>query len=142
MRVRGLVILAPSNSLCVLIFRKRAYLNVNTMFKHFIIPFLFFCIISVCKSEEHWAVGGWNCRSWGAIRLLDDHYAIDVDPDGFLTNWGMWQDFDQNSVIILWFESSKMDIITKENNKFYTQNCYGFGISSEIEETQKIFKEK
>jgi hypothetical protein len=35
-----------------------------------------------------------------------------------------------------------MDIISKENNKFYTQNSYGFGISSEIEETKKILMEK
>lgn len=112
------------------------------MFKYLIISLFCLIAISVCKSEEHWAVGGWDCRSWGAIRLLNDHYAIDVDPEGFLINWGMWQDFDQNSIIIMWVESSKMDIIAKENNKFYTQHSYGFGISSEIEETHKIFKEK
>jgi len=46
---------------------------------------LSFAIIfsSICYSDEHWAIGGWDCRSWGAIRLLDDHYAIDVDPDVF-----------------------------------------------------------
>lgn len=97
---------------------------------------------SICYSDEHWAIGGWDCRSWGAIRLLDDHYAIDVDPEGCLTNWGMWQDFDQNSVIIVWVESRKIDIITRDKNKFYTQSCYGFGISSEIQQTNKILKEK
>ena len=107
--------------------------------KAIIVFLLLFC--SNVYGEQHWAVGGWDCRSWGAIRLLNDHYAIDVDPEGYLMNWGMWQDFDQNSVIILWIESSKMDIITKENNRFYTQHSYGFGISSEIEETKKIFIE-
>jgi hypothetical protein len=112
------------------------------MLKYTLIPLFFFIVVSVCKSEEHWAVGGWDCRSWGAIRLLNDHYAIDVDPEGCLINWGMWQDFDQNSIIIFWAENTKMDIISKENNKFYTQNSYGFGISSEIEETKKILTEK
>jgi hypothetical protein len=97
---------------------------------------------SICYSDEHWAVGGWDCRSWGAIRLLEDRYAIDVDPEGYLMNWGMWQDFDENSVIIVWVENTKIDIITKENNKFYTQHCYGFGLSSNIEETHKTLKEK
>lgn len=92
-------------------------------------------------AADHWAVGGWDCRSWGAIRLLKDNYAIDVDPEGCLLNWGVWQDFDNNSVIIVWVESRRIDIITRENDKFYTQNCYGFGVSSEIEETRKIMKE-
>lgn len=112
------------------------------MLKHALIPLFFFIVVSVCKSEEHWAVGGWDCRSWGAIRLLDDHYAIDVDPEGCLMSWGTWQDFDKNSVIIVWIDSSKIDMITKENNKFYTQHSYGFGVASEIQETHKTLKGK
>lgn len=93
-------------------------------------------------AEQHWAVGGWDCRSWGAIRLLEDYYAIDIDAEGCLVNWGMWQNFNQNSVIIVWIENRRIDIIAKENNKFYTQSCYGFGIASTVEETHKILKEK
>ena len=105
--------------------------------------FLIVCLwCSDVLADQHWAVGGWDCRSWGAIRLFDDGLMIDVDPDGFLTNWGYWQIFDQNSVILMWMDSSKMEIITKDGDKFYTQSSHGFGISSEIEETKKTLIEK
>ena len=106
------------------------------------------CIIIVLLpsfsfAEEHWATGGWNCRHWGAIRLFEKPYkfATDLDPEGFLQNYGVWQDFDQHSVIIVW-ESGKREIIAKEGNKYYHQTAYSFGIASNIEEIKKTIKEK
>jgi hypothetical protein len=92
-------------------------------------------------AERHWAVGGWDCRSWGAIRLLDDRYAIDLDPEGCLNDWGVWQDFDQHSVLIVWQESSRREVINKSGDKFYHQMAYSFGIASQIQEIRKILKE-
>lgn len=91
-------------------------------------------------AEQHWAVGGWNARSWGAIRLLDDRYAIDLDPEGHLNDWGVWQDFDQYSVLIVWQESSRREVISKMDGKFYHQVAYSFGIASNVEEVKKILK--
>lgn len=105
---------------------------------------LFFFILlfsnAIYGEEKHWAIGGWDCRSWGAIRLLEDRYAIDLDPEGCLNNWGVWQDFDENSVLIVWMESNKVEIIVKDKDKFYTQSCFGFGMGSVVEETKKILK--
>jgi len=98
---------------------------------------IWLAIASTSLAEKHWAVGYWDCRSWGGIRLSEEGYANDLGPEGQLQNWGAWQPFDQNSIIVVWMESSKIEIITKEGDKFYTQNCYGFGISSEITETKR-----
>ena len=73
------------------------------------------------NAEVHWAVGCWNCRSWGAIRLLADNYAIDVDPECDLNDWGCWQDFSADSVIIVWIESYRVEIIQKDTDKFSHQ---------------------
>jgi len=100
---------------------------------------------SFCIAEEHWAVGGWNARHWGAIRLFDfelGKWAIEVDPEGNQQDWGVWQDYDQNSVIIIWMDSSRREIIHKHDGKFYHQTGYSFGIASNIEEIKKILKDK
>jgi hypothetical protein len=106
-----------------------------------ILKFLVVCLLfsQNCIAEDHWATGGWNCRHWGAIRLFEEpfKFATDLDPEGFLQNYGVWQDYDQNSVIIVW-ESGKREIIAKEGNKYYNQTAYSFGISSNIEEISKI----
>lgn len=99
---------------------------------------------SFCFAEEHWAVGGWDARNWGAIRLFDfelGKWAIDVDPEGNQQDWGIWQDYDRYSVIIVWMDSSRKEIIHKDNGKFYHQTSHSFGISSDIEEIKKIIKE-
>ena len=100
---------------------------------------LWLLLCSISLGEEHWATGGWNCRHWGAIRLFEEpfKFATDLDPEGFLQNYGVWQDYDQHSVIIVW-ESGKREIIAKEGNKYYNQTAYSFGVSSNIEEVSKI----
>lgn len=108
-----------------------------------IILLTIFLIPSVCLGDQHWAVGGWDCRSWGSIKLSADHYAMDVDPQGELQDWGCWQDYDQHSVVIVWMDSYRIEIINKHYGKFYRQVAIeGFGIISEIEETKKISKDK
>lgn len=93
-------------------------------------------------ADTEWPIGGWNTKSWGAIRLLDDGYVIDLDPEGKLQNWGIWQyHCSENAVLIIWMESSMMEVIAKEGDKYYRQSAYPFGISSEIQEVKKIFKE-
>ena len=93
------------------------------------------------KRKVDWPIGCWDCRSWGAIRLLDDHYAIDLDPDGNLQDWGVWQyNLHENRVLIVWMESTRIEVIEKEGDKFYRQSAYNFGPSSKIEETKKIGK--
>lgn len=104
---------------------------------------LLLVLIPSVSFAEHWAVGAWDCRSWGAIRIFEDGYTIDVNPDGELQNWGVWQNHNENSIIIVWLDSSLVEIIEKTpNNKFYRQGTYSFGIGSEIEETKKILKDK
>jgi len=100
---------------------------------------LWLLLCSIILGEDHWATGGWNGRHWGAIRLFEEpfKFATDLDPEGFLQNYGVWQDYDQHSVIIVW-ESGKREIIAKEGNKYYNQTAYSFGISSNIEEISKI----
>lgn len=103
------------------------------------------CIIlgllpSFCLAEQHWAVGGWNARNWGAIRLHEDpiKFATDINPDGFLQDYGLWQDYDDWTVIIIWTESGRREMIAKDGNKFYSQVSYSFGIASNVEEIKKI----
>ena len=101
--------------------------------------FMLAILISECTiGEEHWAVGGWNCRSWGAIRILEDGYVIDVDPEGYLQNWGVWQERNENAIIIVWMESSMLEIIERRDDSFVRQSAFSFGLSSEVEETKKI----
>jgi len=107
----------------------------------YILAFFLSCF-SISYADDHWAVGAWDCRSWGAIRLLDDHYAIDLDPEGHLNSIGAWQDFDQNSIIIAWIDTTKIEIIQKNGDKFFRQSYYGFGAGSELQETKKILTEK
>lgn len=100
---------------------------------------------SFCLAEDHWAVGAWNARSWGAIRLFDfelGKWAIDVNPEGDQQDWGVWQDFDQHSIIIIWMDSSRTEIIHRHDGKFYHQTAYSFGIASNIEEIKKTLKDK
>lgn len=94
---------------------------------------------TVAFSEEHWATGGWNSRHWGAIRLYEEpiKFATDIDPDGFLQDYGLWQDYDDWTVIIIWTESGRREMIAKDGNKFYSQISYSFGISSNAEEIKK-----
>lgn len=100
-------------------------------------------VAKIEKKKQDWWVGGWNTKHWGAIRLLDDGYVIDLDPEGKLQNWGIYQKFngDDNEVLIIWMESSMMEIIRREGDKFYRQSGYPFGVSSEIQEVKKIFNE-
>jgi hypothetical protein len=100
---------------------------------------------SFCSAEEHWAVGAWNARSWGAIRLFDfelGKWAIDVNPEGNQQDWGVWQDFNQHSIIIIWMDSSRREIIHKHDGKFYHQTAYSFGIASKVEEIKKTLKDE
>ena len=112
------------------------------------LKFLCILLISIpafCLAEQHWAVGGWDARAWGAIRLFDfelGKWAIDVDPEGNQQDWGVWQDYDQDSVIIIWMDSGRREIICRDNGKFFHQTAYTFGISSNIEEIKKTIKEK
>ena len=105
----------------------------------YLCTFLFF--FKVKELEQEWPVGCWDCRSWGAIRLLEDNTAISVDPDGNLENWGIWQyNIHNNRVLIVWMESEMIEIIEKENDKFFRQSAFPWGIASEVEETKKIGK--
>lgn len=103
--------------------------------------FLFLCLsFSVCFAED-WPVGCWDCRSWGAIRLLENNYAVYVDPDGYLQNWGIWNyNIHPNRIIIVWMESDMVEVIEKQEDRFVRQSCFPWGTSSEIEETKKISK--
>lgn len=97
-------------------------------------------LCNTCFANE-WPVGAWDCRSWGAIRLLSDNYCVDTDPEGLLQDWGMWQYFgNQNAIIIVWMESSRIEIIENNNDEYYHQMSYSFGIGSEIEKVNKIGK--
>lgn len=105
--------------------------------------FMLAILVSKCIiGAEHWAIGGWDCRSWGAIRVLDDGYVIDLDPEGDLQNWGIWQDRNENAIIIVWMESSMLEIIERRKDKFVRQSAFTFGVSSDIEETKKILTEE
>ena len=91
------------------------------------------------QQQITWPIGCWNCRSWGAIRLLEDSYAIDLDPEGKLNNWGVWQySGSEDRVLIVWIESGMMEIIEKRGDKYLRQSAYSWGIASEIEEVKKI----
>ena len=93
------------------------------------------------KRQVDWPVGCWNCRSWGAIRLLDDHYAIDTDPEGRLNNWGIWQYYcSDDAVIIVWMESSYDEVIQKNNDKYFMQSLWRGDMSSKVEEVKKVGK--
>lgn len=93
-----------------------------------------------CFSNE-WPVGCWDCRSWGAIRLFEDHYVIYVDPDGNLEDWGIWNyNIHYNRVMIIWMDTNMVEVIEKEKDVFVRQSCFPWGVSSTIEETKKIGK--
>lgn len=99
----------------------------------------FLLTIIVQANEPDWPIGCWNCRSWGAMRLLEDGYCIDTDPEGFLNDWGVWQRFcGSDAVIVVWMESSRVEIIQKEKDNYYHQTSYSFGIGSLVEEVKKI----
>ena len=102
---------------------------------------LWLLLCSISLGEDHWATGGWSCRAWGAIRLYQDpiKFATDLDPEGYLQDYGVWQDYDQNSVIIVWY-CGRREIIAKESDKYYHQTAYNFRLSSEVEEIYKIIK--
>jgi hypothetical protein len=88
----------------------------------------------------HWAVGCWDCRSWGAIRLFDvdsGRWALDLDPDGDQQDWGVWQDFSQDAIIIMWMDSNRVEIIMKDDHGYLHQSAHSFGISSVVEPTHK-----
>jgi hypothetical protein len=110
------------------------------MFKHTIISLIFlFLTASICRSEEHWAIGGWDCRHWGSIKVLKNKYVIDLDPEGKVQDVGFWQDYDQHSIVIIWSDSYRIEIINKHYGKFYRQVMIeGFGIVSNVEEVQKL----
>ena len=70
--------------------------------------------------------------------MLEDGYAIDLDPEGKLNNWGVWQHSgNENRVLIVWVESGMMEIIEKRGDKYLRQSAYSWGIASEIEEVKK-----
>ena len=106
--------------------------------------FLFLIVCMFCSridAEEHWVVGAWDTRSWGAIRLYEEpyRYAVDVDPDGEVRNYGVWQDFDKNSVLIVWVLNNSCEIIEKnDDGKFYFETAHNFGVSGTVMETKKI----
>lgn len=98
-------------------------------------------VYEVNQLHDGWPVGGWNCRAWGAVRLLADGYAIDLDPEGALQNWGRWQFYTENDVIIVWMESSKIDVISKTEDQYFHQSFFPFGSSTTVEEVKKILIE-
>jgi len=91
-------------------------------------------------TATEWPIGCWDCRGWGAIRLLEDRYAIDLDPEGHLQNWGVWQWYDQHTVIVMWMESNMLEFIQKDGDKYMRQSLYSFGPGSSLEEVKKIGK--
>lgn len=107
----------------------------------YILAFFLSCF-SISYADDHWAVGAWDCRSWGAIRLFEDNIAIDIDPEGCLNSIGAWQNFSENAIIIAWIDTTKIEIIERSGSKFYRQCSYGFGPGSDIQETKKILTEK
>jgi len=109
--------------------------------KFFLLTFLFVSTIITEVAATEWPIGCWDCRSWGGMRLLEDGYSIDTDPEGFLNDWGVWQHFGgPDAVIVVWMESTRVEIIENHNGKFYHQTSYSFGIGSNIEEVKKIGK--
>ena len=104
-------------------------------------------VYEVNQLQDGWPVGGWNCRAWGVVRLLADGYAIDLDPEGALQNWGRWQFYTEQDVIIVWMESSKIDVISKvekqgdSKSQYIHQSFFPYGPSSNPEEVKKIFIE-
>ena len=100
-------------------------------------------VAKIERKRQDWMIGGWNTKHWGAIRLYEDGYVTDLDPQGDLQNWGIWQNFngDEDEVLIIWMESSMMEIIQRSGDKYYRQSAYPFGVSSEIIEVKKILKE-
>ena len=109
--------------------------------KLLLFSYLFFFATFSKAQDFDWPIGCWNCRSWGAMRLLEDGYCIDTDPEGLLNDWGVWQHFcGPDAVIVMWMESSRVEIIENNNGKYYHQTSYSFGIGSAVEEIQKIGK--
>ena len=110
------------------------------MFKCLISSLIIVCFsLSECKSDDHWAVGGWDCRHWGSVKISKDHYAFDLNPEGIVQDFGVWQDYDQYSIVIVWQDSYRIEIINKHYDKFYRQVMIeGFGIVSDVEEVNKI----
>lgn len=97
-------------------------------------------IMSVANEPEWWC-GCWGIRSFGSVRILPDRWAIDTDPEGRLNDFAFSQNFcGSDSIIIVWMESSRVEIIENNNGKYYHQMSYSFGIGSEIEEVKKIGK--
>jgi len=93
-------------------------------------------------NAEHWITVAWDCRSWGAVRFYEEpyRYAVEVDPDGNVNNWGYWQDFDENSILVVWMNNNSMDMFVRMDGKVVFQTMYSFGTSNDITETKKILK--
>jgi hypothetical protein len=105
--------------------------------------FLIACLwCSEAFADQHWITGAWDCRSWGAVRFYEEpyRYAVDVDPDGNVNNWGYWQDFDENSILVVWMNNNSMDMFSRMDGKVVFQTMYSFGVSNDITETKKILK--
>ena len=93
------------------------------------------------RKETDWPVGCWNSRAWGGMRLLEDGYAIDTDPEGRLNNWGIWQYYcSDDAVIIVWMESNYDEVIQKNNDKYFMQSLWCGDMSSKVEEVKKVGK--
>jgi len=106
----------------------------------FFLTALFGLAIITQASADEWPIGCWGCRSWGSVRLLEDRYAIETDPEGRLLKWGCWQYRNENEVIILWMDSQIIEIIEKQEDKYFMQALWGLDIESNIEIIKKIGK--
>lgn len=96
-------------------------------------------IITEARADE-WPTGCWDFRDWGAVRLLEDRYAIVVTPQGRLLNWGVWQYRTENEVLIVWMESTTDEVLAKDGDKYYVQAIWMGDMTSKVQETKKIGK--
>lgn len=101
---------------------------------------LLLCLSSSICFGDDWPVGCWGCRWWGSVRLLEDRYAIETDPEGRLLKWGCWQYRNENEVIIVWMESKIIEVIQKQGDEYFMQALWGLDIESPIEKIKKIGK--
>ena len=57
-------------------------------------------IIAACSlpADPHWAVGGWQTGLFGGPMIRPDHWVIERDPEGNVTDVGVWYEFDDDTI--------------------------------------------
>ena len=94
---------------------------------------------NTAAASDHWVIGCWDFRAWGGVCFQPDGTVYEVDPEGLLTDVGIWGMVGDNGVVWQYANSRTLhhlEYLPLADKAQYSVD-FGYGPADELRLTKK-----